>query len=132
MLLWTKQVLFAKHVAMLINFILAQGYGVTLGEVWRSQEQASIYYKEGKGIIDSLHCKRLAIDLNLYSPNGIYLTKSEDYAFAGKYWESLHPTNKWGGNFCLFSKDKNCRVDGNHFEMDDDDIPVRSMNGIKK
>lgn len=115
MLLWQKQILFAKNVALLIQFIFSQGYSVSFGEAYRTPEQAEIYFKERKGIEHSLHCKRLAIDLNLHDTNGHYLTNIKDYAFAGKYWESLHLHNRWGGNF----KSGCAKGDSNHFEMQD-------------
>jgi hypothetical protein len=112
MKLWEKQSTFAHNVANLINYIDSKGFFVTFGECFRTQEQANIYSQTGKGIADSLHCKRLAVDLNLINAEGIYLPDSADYKQFGKYWESLNDLNKWGGNF------KN-RIDGNHFEMDD-------------
>ena len=103
------QFLFSKNVAKLINHIFEEGYHCSLGETYRSKEQAEIYAKQGKGIINSQHCKRLAIDINLFSPEGEYLTKSEDYQKFGIYWEKLNSLNRWGGNFH--------NKDGNHFEM---------------
>ena len=95
---------------LLFQFIDQQGYKFTYGEAMRSPEQAELYAKEGKGIADSLHCKRLAIDINLFKDN-VYLDKTEDYEFAGKYWDSLSPVNRWGGVFK--------RADGNHFERNE-------------
>ena len=109
--LWQRQSLFALNVAKLINFIKSKGYNVTLGEAFRTPEQAKIYANEGKGIVNSLHCKRLAIDLNLITSNGIYLPDDDHYIQFGSYWESLDGFNRWGGHF------KRC--DGNHFEMQD-------------
>ncbi len=109
--LWKKQALFSQHVADLLKFIDSKGFFVTLGEAFRTQEQANIYAHEGKGIVDSLHCKRLAIDLNLIDKNGIYLSSQPPYEQFGTYWESLHTLNRWGGHFT--------RCDGNHFEMQD-------------
>jgi hypothetical protein len=106
-----RQQIFAMNVSLLISKIFASGYRCTLGEAYRTPEQAKIYAKEGKGIIDSQHCKKLAIDLNLFSPEGVYLDKTEDYKAMGEYWKSLHPDNKWGGVFS--------RGDGNHFQMKD-------------
>lgn len=100
---------FARNAAKLITFIFNKGYSCTLGEAFRPQETAAIYAKQGKGIVDSLHCKRLAIDLQLFSPDNKYLTVTKDYKIFGEYWESLHPYNRWGGHFA--------RGDGNHFEM---------------
>jgi len=103
-----SQFVFAKNVAKLINYIFECDYYCTLGEAWRTKEQAEIYHKAGRGIINSQHCKRLAIDLNLFSPEGDYLTKTYDYVRFGNFWERLNPKNRWGGKF----------NDGNHFEME--------------
>lgn len=112
MTLFEKQRIFALNVAALIKFINDFGQYCTLGEAERSQEQAEIYAKEGKGIVDSLHCKRLAIDLNLFDKNGLYLTQKKDYEMAGEFWEKLHSLNRWGGRFEHL-------VDLDHFEMQD-------------
>jgi len=66
MSLQKKQAIFAKNVASLIDYIFANQCSVSIGEVFRTNEQAEIYAKQGKGIINSLHCKKLAIDLNLF------------------------------------------------------------------
>lgn len=108
MSLATKQMIFTQNVAKLIEFICASNHTCTLGEAWRTPEQAAIYAKSGKGILKSLHCERLAIDLNLFK-DGEYLSFTKDYEPFGVYWESLNPANRWGGRFT--------RADGNHFEM---------------
>lgn len=117
MTLQQKQSVFAQNVARLIIHVDGIGLTCSLGEVFRSKEQAEIYAKEGKGIIDSLHCKKLAIDLHLFSPHGIYLTDFKSYEPLGQYWESLHQFNRWGGYFK--SKYGGSRVDSVHFEMQD-------------
>lgn len=109
-----EQYLFALDVAKLLQYISAKGYKVTLGEAYRTPEQAALYAKEGKGIEKSLHIERLAIDLNLYSPDGKYLTLSENYEPFGIFWESLNKLNRWGGYFV--SKHSGKITDGNHFE----------------
>jgi len=106
-----KQSIFAENVAHLINYIYSNQLSCTFGEAHRSVEQAAIYAANGKGILNSLHCKRLAIDLNLFSADGKYLTGKSDYEPFGIYWESLNKLNRWGGNFK--------RVDSVHFEMQD-------------
>jgi len=111
MTLQDKQALFARNISQLIEFIYAHGYTITFGEAFRTVEQAEIYAKSGKGIKDSLHCKRLALDINLFK-DGNYLPNSTDHKPFGEYWESLHPLNRWGGVF----KE---RPDGNHYEMND-------------
>ena len=105
------QQIFAANVSLLIKHIFENGYKCTLGEAFRTEEQAEIYAKEGKGIVDSQHCKRLAIDLCLFSPANEYLMHTDQYKLFGDYWEGLHPQNQWGGKFP--------RGDGNHFQMKD-------------
>ena len=108
MKLVTQQAAFARDVSKLIAFIFIEGYGCTFGEAHRTVEQAIIYAHQGKGIADSLHCKRLAVDLNLFSPQGDYLQDTKSYEKFGLFWERLSPRNRWGGRFK--------RADGNHFE----------------
>lgn len=103
-----QQQKFSLDVAKLINFIYENGYSCTFGETYRTKEQALIYAKEGKGIIDSLHCQRLAVDLNIFDPSQKLLTNTKDYEKFGIYWESIDPINRWGGKFT--------RADGDHFE----------------
>jgi hypothetical protein len=106
MTLSEKQAVFARNVAKLIEFIFDKGYTCTLGEAYRTPEQAAANAKKGTGIRNSLHCDRLAIDLNLFR-DGKYLTDSRDHEPIGLYWEALHPDNAWGGRF----------GDGNHYSM---------------
>jgi len=108
MTLGEKQRLFTKLVGLLIEYAYANGLELTFGDAYRSPEQARANASAGKGIINSLHCERLAIDLNLFI-NGEYKTKTEDYRKLGEYWESLNPDCAWGGRFS--------RPDGNHFSI---------------
>jgi len=102
-----KQQIFAKNVAKLITRINeVEGYACTFGEAYRTEQQAKWNAEKGIGIVASLHRKRLAIDLNLFFM-GMYLPSTESYRKFGEFWESLHPSNRWGGRF----------NDGNHFEM---------------
>lgn len=111
MSLVNQQAEFALNVSKLINYIFENEHRCTFGEAWRSVEQAAIYAKAGKGIKNSLHCSRMAIDLNLFNMNGNYLTKFSDYEKFGVYWEGLHHMNRWGGRFKKL-------VDCVHFQMD--------------
>lgn len=85
-------------------------YAVTFGETFRTPEQAALNDLKGSGISNSLHTKRLAIDLNLFI-NGIYQTASVMYKPLGEKWKSMHPLARWGGDFA--------RADGNHFSIED-------------
>lgn len=102
-----QQQKFTLMVANLIKFAYSEGYGLTFGDAYRSQEQANKNAAMGIGISNSLHCKRLAVDFNLFLPDGTYSTKTEDYTELGEFWEGLG--GRWGGRF----KNK----DGNHFEL---------------
>jgi len=110
MTLQQKQAIFAKNVAILINHVYDMDYSVTFAEAYRTPEQAAIYAKEGKGIAHSLHTERLAIDLNLFDPNGKYVEDKSEWEKFGTYWKSLHEHNRWGGDFVHL-------VDSNHVEM---------------
>lgn len=105
-----EQAIFAQNVAHLINYIFQQGYQCSLGEAWRTSEQADWDVQHHIGIKNSLHCERLAIDINLFDMNGHYLGDLSSYEKFGVYWESLHPQNRWGGRFEPL-------VDMDHFEM---------------
>ena len=89
---------FAKDVAQLIAYAAVLGYGVTLGEAWRTPEQAQWNAEHGKGVAHSLHEERLAIDLNLFK-DGQYLTEAEAYRALGEWWKKLSPAHCWGGDF---------------------------------
>jgi len=106
-----KQELFAYSAAKLIIHIFESGYKCTLGEAFRTHEQALIYSKEHLGIVNSKHCQRLALDINLFDSTGKYIfADDKEYEALGHYWESLNPSNRWGGLFH--------RHDLDHFEMD--------------
>lgn len=116
MKLWEQQAIFSLNVSKLIQFINSCSYHVTFGDAYRSPEMAAIYAQQGKGVANSLHSKRLAIDLNLFDLNGDYLSNQKFYEQFGIYWESLNERNRWGGNFTKLGGKIN---DGNHFQMDE-------------
>lgn len=110
MTLGEKQRLFSRLLADLIQFAYKRGFELTMGECFRTPEQAALNAQKGIGVKDSLHTKRLAVDLNLFI-NGEYQPHSEDHRPLGEYWESLHPLCRWGGRFS--------KPDGNHYELRD-------------
>ena len=91
------------------------GHEVAFGEVVRSLEQASANAKAGTGISNSLHLLGLAVDFNLYI-GGSYQTDSAAHARLGEKWKSMHPLNRWGGDF----RDRAGRPkpDGNHYSSE--------------
>jgi len=102
-----KQSLFVLLVGDLIAFAAEEGYDLTFGEAYRSPEEAARLAALGKGIRNSLHTVRLAIDFNLFK-DGTYLTSSDAYRPLGEWWETHHPLCRWGGRF----------NDGNHFSLE--------------
>lgn len=100
-----KQSRFMRMLAQLIQKAEALGYEVTGAELYRPPRVAELYAEEGKGIRNSLHSQRLAVDLNLFK-DGVYLTQTEDHRPLGEWWESIGGT--WGGRF----------DDGNHYSLE--------------
>lgn len=93
-----KQSKFALMVAHLIQHAHHLGYEVTFGDAFRDPRCPH-------GHPNSLHRKRLAIDLNLFK-DGEYLPSSEDHRPLGEFWESIG--GSWGGRF----------EDGNHYSLE--------------
>lgn len=107
MTLREKQSLFAVLVARLIQYATGLEYELTFGETYRSKEEAERLAKLGLGIKNSLHCVRLAVDLNLFK-DGIYLSSTEAHRPLGEWWERQDPLCRWGGRF----------GDGNHYSLE--------------
>lgn len=105
-----SQKIFSFNIACLLQEIHKKGYSVTFGEAYRTKEQAEIYAKEGKGILHSLHCERLAVDLNIFAPDGKELLTKEELEQFGKLWEFMNPHNRWGGHFTT-------GPDSDHYQM---------------
>ena len=93
-------------VPRLVDYIFVRGYTCTLGDCYRDER---VTY----GHPNSMHRKRLAIDLNLFK-DGKYLSDSEDHRQFGEYWESLSPKNTWGG-----------KEDGNHYSAFAEDYGMK-------
>lgn len=116
MTLMEQQIAFTHDVALLLHNLFCINQRVTLGEAYRTPEQAAIYAKEGKGIVDSLHCKRLAIDLNLFDESGKLLSDVDSYRHAGDVWKSLNCLNVWGGDWKATPEHPHQVSDSDHFE----------------
>jgi|SRR3990167_5096356 len=99
---------FARYVGLLIAHATKLGYELTFGEAWRPEWVAREYERRGVGKKNSSHCKRLAIDLNLFLA-GKWLKDSGAHQPLGEYWESLDTRCVWGGRFA--------KPDGNHYSF---------------
>jgi hypothetical protein len=121
MKLFELQQIFAVNVAKLILFINEQGHTCRFGEAWRTPEQAKWNAERGIGIVNSLHCDRLAVDL-LLSKDGVWITTREPYIPFGQYWESLNSLNRWGGDWNNNEIEDKGDGDPNHFSMSPDGV----------
>ena len=99
-----KQRRFVRMVADLILFAYRSGYELSFAEAYRPPDVAELYARQGRGIRNSLHCERLAVDFNLFR-DGQYLDSTEAHRPLGEYWESIGGT--WGGRF----------NDGGHYSL---------------
>jgi hypothetical protein len=95
-----RQELFSRCIAKLILKMYDMGYQVRCGDFWAKPRNPLEHKKY------SLHYDKCAADLNLFH-NGKFLSKTEDHADFGAYWEALDPHCRWGGRY----------NDGNHYEV---------------
>ena len=98
--LWEKQVLFGSLLPRLLDEVAKLGYVWTPGHILRCHNCL-------QGHQNSLHKRGLAIDINLFLPDGTYLNKTEDHQQLGNFWRSLNPLCCWGGEW----------GDGNHYSI---------------
>jgi D-alanyl-D-alanine carboxypeptidase len=105
---------FAQSAASLIQKAPSFGYTVTLGEAWRTPQQAQWNADHGLGIAHSLHMDRLAIDLNFFK-DGVLVTDGSTLKPVGDWWKSIGPNYRWGGDFTTLP-------DGNHFSISPDGV----------
>lgn len=113
MTLGEKQRLFARLIGELLVWAYAHGYEFSFGEAERKPAQAAANASAGTGISNSLHLRRLAVDLNLFV-HGVYQTDSRAHLPIGQHWESMHPLCRWGGRFS--------RPDGNHYSLEHEGV----------
>lgn len=106
---------FAQAAAKLILQGPQMGYTVTLGEAWRTPQQAQWDADHGTGISHSLHIERLAIDLNFFK-EGNLIKDGSKLKDIGEWWKALGPNYRWGGDFHA------PRQDGNHFSISPDGV----------
>ena len=93
-----KQAEFMATLGEFLHWCNRNGHQVIGGELYRTPEQAKIYARDGKGVKNSNHTKKLAIDLFVYKDGTVSWDK-EDYEPLGDKWKSLHELARWGGDF---------------------------------
>jgi hypothetical protein len=108
---------FLKDLAHLVHFIESKGCKATGGELERTEYQQKEHVRTGRSkTMNSRHRQKLAIDLNIFDPQGNLITEDKDkMRMFGDFWESLAPNiNIWGGYFPEHYKTK--FIDTPHFE----------------
>ena len=112
-----EQSLFAKDTYRLFGFIFENGYDITFGEVLRTEEQQAIYLKTGRSkTSNSMHLKKLAIDINIFK-DGKLIEDNKELKIFGDYWQSLNELNRWGGSWRgLVESGASSFVDSPHYE----------------
>lgn len=98
MTLRQKQAAFAVCVAKLILFIDKKGWEVTLAEgyIGDSIDKPS---EDTPHLRTGTHFLRLGQDINLFVA-GKWISKlAPEWQELGKFWKSLHPLARWGGDF---------------------------------
>lgn len=105
---------FLLDICKLVEYARKQGYATTAGEFLRTPFQQAEYVRSGASkTFDSRHLQKMAADLQFFEiATGRYITTKAEIEFLGLFWESLHPKNRWGGNFKTFK-------DAPHFERKD-------------
>ena len=92
-----KQARFTHKIAQLIVWANERVFDLIGAELFRTAEQAAIYAKQGKGIKNSVHRKKLALDMFLMI-DGKITWKPEDYRIIGEKWKTMDPDARWGGD----------------------------------
>jgi hypothetical protein len=93
-----KQARFLSKIAKLIVWANGQGIQLIGAELFRTPEQAAINAEKGVGIKNSVHRKKLALDMYIYKNNTI-LWSGPEYEKLGRKWETMAIDARWGGDF---------------------------------
>lgn len=95
-----KQADFAYYVAMLLVRARDELGIRCVGAEWhRPDALAELYASQGKGIANSLHRLKLALDVFVLDDNGSITFDLAAYEPLGAQWKSMHPLARWGGDF---------------------------------
>lgn len=93
-----KQAEFTYTMGCFIVWAFENKHQLIGAEWFRPPELAELYAQQGRGIKNSVHRYKLAVDLFLLK-NGTVTWNTEDYRVLGEKWESMHPLARWGGRF---------------------------------
>ena len=93
-----KQSEFTACIAELITWAFDNGYPLILAEAFRTPEQAALNAESGAGISNSLHTKKLAVDM-FRVVDGTITWDLDEYKPVGDKWVTIHADARWGGNW---------------------------------
>ena len=93
-----KQVLFTRLQAEFQCWCFANGYEIIEAESFRPRWVAKEYARQGKGIVNSVHTKKLGLDL-FRLIDGKITWNPEDYRPLAEKWVSMHPDARAGYYF---------------------------------
>lgn len=122
MKLGKKQETFSILLSVLLVKAGSLGFEVRVGDLFRDPRafgefgtntilniHGDIVAKAPYGREFSMHKLKLAVDLNLFMPDGEYLNLTEHHKELGQWWKTMDEDARWGGDFG--SKD------GNHYSL---------------
>ena len=93
-----KQARFTSKIAQLIVWANDNGIYLIGSELFRTPEQAEINAAKGVGIKNSVHRKKLALDMYVYK-GGKILWSGPEYKQVADKWKTMDPDARWGGDF---------------------------------
>lgn len=93
-----KQSVFTETVGLFFIWCFDRDYPIILAEAFRPRWVAEEYAHRGQGIKNSVHTKKLAVDLFRVVDGSVTWDLAE-YVPLGTQWKSMHPLARWGGDF---------------------------------
>ena len=93
-----KQARFTYKIAQLIIWA-KETHNIDLigAELFRTKEQAEIYAASGKGILNSVHRLKMALDMYVFK-DGKIIWDGPEYKLIGDKWKTMDPDARWGGD----------------------------------
>ena len=107
-----RQSLLVLLLGELYAYANAQGYELSLGESWVDGRRAERFH-----MVHSLHRHRLAQDLNLFVRGQLKDTWCLEWEDLGRFWLTLHPLCRWGGDWNSNGKKEHGESDYGHFSL---------------
>ena len=94
-----KQSEFTLYIARLLVWGNENGVRCLGAEWHRTPEQAALNAKLGKGVKNSNHIHKLALDIFCLDGDGDVTWAPAPYQMLADKWLTMHPLARWGGHF---------------------------------